>query len=157
MIVELMRATVRSGERFFHKDRSMFECMAKFGILELTKVFMFKTLWNVWGGGVSKVRPKHYMTLLQLIIGANSFADFIVKTEKPGSVWTRVSEWDSIHEGVLDKELRAVGKIADSRASVKSLHMFMARLYKLSGLLPHPDAFQPPLRPRWSTLQPLYS
>ena len=40
-----------------------------------------------------------------MIIGSSSFADFIAKTEGPGSEWKRVCDWDSIHEGVLDKEL----------------------------------------------------
>ena len=86
MIVELMKSTVKSGERFFLKDQSMFTCIAKFDILELTKVFVFKTLWNLSDAGTSKVRPTHYKTLLQLIIGSNSFTDFISKTKKPGGV-----------------------------------------------------------------------
>jgi hypothetical protein len=142
MIVELMKATAKSVEQFFLNDRSTFQCMAKFDILELTKVFILKTLWGLSDGGMSKVRPETYRALMQMIIGSNSFADFIVKTENPGSEWKRVSEWDSIHAGVLDKELKAVSNIAASRTSVKILHMYLARLYKLGGLIPDPETFE---------------
>ncbi|MGC2527722.1 MAG: hypothetical protein WA639_08235 [Candidatus Acidiferrum sp.] len=141
MIVELMKATVKSGGRFFLNDKATFTCMAKFDILELTKVFIFKALWGLSDAGVSKVRPETYRALLQMIIGSSSFADFIAKTEGPGSEWKRVCDWDSIHEGVLDKELRAVGKLAD-RASLRTIHVHVARLYRLGGLLPDPDVLE---------------
>ncbi len=140
MIVELMRSTVRGGEKYFSGDKAMFQCMSKFDIQQLTKPFIFKVLWNVSDAGTSGVYPETYRILLRLMTGSNSFRDFISKTEAPGSVWTRVSEWDLIHEGVLDKELKALGTIARG-ASVTTLHMHMARLYKLGGLLPDPGAF----------------
>jgi hypothetical protein len=64
MIIELMKSTVKSAGRFFLKDQSMFACMAKFDILELTKASVFKTLWNLSDAGTSKVRPAHYKTVL---------------------------------------------------------------------------------------------
>jgi hypothetical protein len=141
MIVELMRATVRSGERYFVNDRAMFRCMVNFEILELTKVFIFKRIWNLPGAGISGVRPDTYKVLLETICGATSFQDFTSKTEAPGSLWKRIPEWDSIHEGVLDKELTALKKIA-AEASMNSLHRHMARLYMLGGLVPDPDDFE---------------
>lgn len=141
MIVELMRATVRGGEKYFLGDRKMFECMGRLDILELTKPFVYKTLWNISNAGISKVRPETYKTLLQLMVGSTSFSDFTSKTERPGSVWTRVSAWDSIHERVLDKELGALRKIAD-QASLKSLGVHMAGMYRVGGLLPDPDKFE---------------
>jgi hypothetical protein len=132
MIVELMRATVRGGE---------FECMERLDILELTKAFVYKTLWNVSNAGISNVRPETYRTLLQMMVGSTSFCDFINKTERPGSMWIRVSEWDSIHEKVLDKEIGALGKIAD-QGSLKSLGRHLAGIYGLGGLLPDPDKIE---------------
>jgi hypothetical protein len=49
-----------------------------------------------------------------------------------------MADLDSIHEGVLENELRSLGTLAD-RASVKSLHVHMARTNQLGGLLPDPD------------------
>jgi hypothetical protein len=141
MIVELMRATVRSRGKYFLGDQTMFQCMAQFDILELTKVFVYKTLWNISEGGTSKVDANTYKILLDMMNKSTSFEKFIAKTESPGSVWKRVSEWDSIHEGVIDKELGALGKIADS-ASLKSLGVHMSRLYGVGGLLPDPDHFE---------------
>jgi hypothetical protein len=141
MIVELMRATVRGGEKYFVGDRKMFECMERLDILELTKPFVYKTLWNISNVGISNVRPETYRTLLQMMVGSSSFSDFINKTERPGSVWIRVSEWDSIHEKVLDKEINALGKIAD-QGSLKSLGRHLAGIYGLGGLLPDPDKIE---------------
>ena len=36
MIVELVRATVRGGEKYFLGDRKMFECMERLNILSVT-------------------------------------------------------------------------------------------------------------------------
>lgn len=140
MIVELMKATVKAGEKYFLGDRKMYQCMDKLDILELTKVFVYKRLWNISNAGISKVRPETYRTLLQLMTGSTSFGEFVNKTDRPGSVWARVSELDSIHEGVLDKELGALRKIAD-QGSLKSLGVHMAGLYRVGGLLPDPDKF----------------
>jgi hypothetical protein len=54
MIIELVRATVKGGNQYFSQNKSLFQCMANFEILELTKVFMYKTLWNVDGGGLAR-------------------------------------------------------------------------------------------------------
>jgi len=140
MIVELVRGIVKGGEPRFLQNRAMIECMARCQILELPKVFIFQILWNVLGG-VSKVRPHHYSTLLGLVVGSKTLSEFLKKTEEPNSVWKRIGELDSIHEGVLEKELRSLGTLAD-RASVKTLHVHMARTNQLGGMLPDPDAFE---------------
>jgi hypothetical protein len=140
MLTELVRGIVKGGERHFSRNKSMIACMAHCEILELPKVFISQILWNVLGG-VSKVRPHHYKTLLGLLIGSRTFVDFLRRTEEPDSVWKKMGDLDSIHEGVLDKELRSLGTLAD-RASVKSLHVHMARTNKLGGLLPDPDTFE---------------
>jgi hypothetical protein len=87
------------------------------------------------------VRPEHYRTLLDLVVSSNSHKDFLKKSEATGSVWKKMTELDSIHKGVLDKELGSVSVLA-GRASAKALHMYMPRFYKLGGLQPDPDKFE---------------
>lgn len=137
MIIELVRGILKGGKSHFQENRLMIKCMATCDILELPRVFMFQILWNV-PGGVSGVRPQQYRTLLDLVIASQSLADFVIKTEAPGSVWKRMVGLDSIHEDVLDKELSALGTIAD-RGSVQTLNVNMARMYKLNAMLPDPD------------------
>jgi len=139
-LTELMRGIVKGGETYFQRNRSMVKCMASCDILELPKVFIYKTLWNV-AGGVSKVQPGHYKTLLEMVTSSGSHKQFLRLAEAPRSVWKRMSELDSIHEGVLDKELRSLVKLAKG-ASVKTLHVNMARTNSLSGIIPEPDSFQ---------------
>jgi hypothetical protein len=139
MITELVRGIVKGGEPYFLRNRSMIECMDESEILELPKVFIYQILWNVLGG-VSKVRPHHYSELLGLVVGSNSLAGFLKKAEA-GSVWKRTTDLDSIHKGVLDKELASLGTLAE-RASVKTLHVHMTRTNQLGGLVPDPDAFE---------------
>jgi hypothetical protein len=140
MIIELVRGVVRGGEARFPKNKALFECLADVGssVMELPRVAMFAKLWNV-NQGISGVRPKHYMDLMNLLIGSSSHSEFLKKAES-GSMWTKMSNLDAIHEGVLDKELNALNPLA-KRASIKTLHLHMARGYKLSGLLPDPELF----------------
>jgi hypothetical protein len=140
MIIELVRGIVKGGKPYFSQNRSMIKCMAACDILELPKVFMFQILWNVFGGG-SGVRPHHYKTLLDLLAGSDTLANFVIKTEETASVWKRIVGLDSIHENVLNKELSAVSTLAD-RASLNTLHVHMASMYKLAGMLPDPESFE---------------
>ena len=140
VIIELVRGVVKGGESRFLRNRLMIECMANSEILELPKPFVFGILWKVYGG-VSDVRPNHYKTLLDLLIGSKSLTEFLKKTEQPDSVWKRMSEMDSIHHGVLEKELRSLSTLAD-RASIKALHVHMAHMYRVGDLIPDPDSFE---------------
>ena len=81
MITELVRGIVKGGERYFLQNRAMIGCMAQSEILERPKVFIFRILWNVLGG-VSQVRPHHYSTLLGLLVGSNTLADFLKKPKQ---------------------------------------------------------------------------
>jgi hypothetical protein len=140
MIVELVRGTIRGGEQHFQQNRAMFGCMINCDILELPKVFIFGLLWRVYGG-VSNVRPSHYKILLQMLVNSNSLADFLKKAEAPGSIWKKMSDLDSIHETVLDKELASLNTLA-KKASVKTLHVHMAQLYKMGKMAPDPDLIE---------------
>jgi hypothetical protein len=140
MIMELMRATVKGGEQYFSQNRHMFECISKFEILELTKGFLFKILWNV-GYEAFDVRPTHYRWLIGSLVESDSLSDFLKKTERPGSSWKETANWDSIHERIVDKELRTLGKMAKGD-NLKTFHTRLARAYGLGGLFPDPSAVQ---------------
>ncbi|HKV23282.1 MAG TPA: hypothetical protein VJN93_01705 [Candidatus Acidoferrum sp.] len=141
MIIELMKSTAKSGTKYFAADQQMFQCMTKFDILELTKPFVYRILWNLPNMGSSGVTPATYKSLLQMMNVATSFQDFIQRTKAPSSPWKRVLDWHSIHEGVLDKELGALEKLADS-ASLRSLSGGMSKLYRFGGLFPDPDRIE---------------
>ena len=51
--------------------------------------------------------------------------------------WNEASRWDAIQEDVVEKELVGLGKLARG-ASLKSLQVHIARMYRLGGLLPDP-------------------
>jgi hypothetical protein len=78
--------------------------------------------------------------LMDYVLQSNSRAEFLRRAEAPGSVWTRMTNINEIHEGVLDKELTALEPMARG-ASISTLHIHMTRNYGLSGLLPDPDHF----------------
>jgi hypothetical protein len=141
MIIELVWGVVKGGESRFSANRALFDCMARVGssVMELPRVAIFNKLWNI-REAVSGVRPEHYMTLMNILIGSNSHKEFLAKAEAPGNPWVKLSNLDSIHKAVLDKELTALKPLAE-KASVRTLHMHMVRAYQLGGLLPDPDLF----------------
>jgi hypothetical protein len=141
VIVELVRGVVKSGGEQFARSRALFECMARSEpeIMDLPGVFVSMVPWNV-PNGASGVRPEHYKELMNLIIPAERFSDFLAETEKPGSVWRRIGDLDSIHEDVLETELKSLEKLAG--ASLKALPLNLARLCKCGGLLPDPEFFE---------------
>lgn len=141
MLTELVRGLTKGGEKFFAAKKPMFECMAKCGILELPKPFIVKVLWNVDGGGVSKVRPHHYATLLEMLTSSHSLAQFLKKAEAPSSLWNKMTDLHSIHDKVLDKELGSLNPLAN-KASLKSFGIHIAKMYKLGGLSPDPDEIE---------------
>jgi len=83
MINELMRGIVKGGETYFPQNRKMVKCMVPCDILELPKVFICKTLWNI-AGGVSNVHAEHYKALLEMVVGSNSHKEFLRRTEAAG-------------------------------------------------------------------------
>jgi hypothetical protein len=142
VIIELVRGVIKGGGQNFSQDQALFRCMAQPGteILQLPRVFVTKVLWNI-PGGTSGVVPQDYKQLIDSLIDSKSFTEFLAKTEKRGSQWQRMSEIHSIHEGVLEKELRSLEKLAEG-ASVKAIAVNLARLYKYGGLMPDPESFE---------------
>jgi hypothetical protein len=141
VIIELVRGLVKSGGEQFARSRALFRCMAEteLPILQLPGVFVSMVLWGAPNSS-SGVRPGHYKDLMNLIIHANSFSDFLAETEKPASVWKKMNQLDSIHENILEKELKSLEKLAG--ASVKAIPTNLARLYQHGGLLPDPEFFE---------------
>src|SRR5262245_33185612 len=92
-ITELMRGIVKGGQTYFSQNRKMVRCMAHCDVLELPKVFIYKTLWNV-DGGISKVHSSDYKALMEMLVGSGTYREFLQKTEAPGSAWRRMSELD---------------------------------------------------------------
>jgi hypothetical protein len=141
VIIELVRGVVKSGGENFARSRALFERIAQLKpeIMQLPGVFVSMALWNV-PNGASGVRPEDHNELMNLIIHAKRFSDFLAETEKPGSVWGRMGDIDSIHEDVLETELKSLEKLA--RASLKALPVNLAKLYRCGGLLPDPEYFE---------------
>jgi hypothetical protein len=142
ILIELVRGVVKGGEARFGQNKRLFECMAQVSstVLELPRVFVFTVLWKI-RETISGVRPQHYVALIDLLIKSNSLADFLSKTEDEHSNWKEMNKLDSIHEGILDKELTALKPLA-RRASMNSLHCRLAAHYMISHLLPEPDHFE---------------
>jgi hypothetical protein len=141
MLTELVRGLTKGGEKFFVAKKPMFECMAKCGILELPKPFIVKVLWNADGGGVSKVRPHHYATLLKMLTSSHSLAQFLKKAEAPSSFWNKMTDLHSIHENVLDKELGSLNPLA-KQGSLKAFSFHIANMYRMGGLSPDPGVIE---------------
>lgn len=137
-IVELVRGSVNGGEGNFERDQQMFKCMVDGTreILELPRVFVNKILWNL-DVGVSGVRPQQYWDLLGMLTNSKSLSGFLAKAEGAGSAWTKMTQLYSIHESVLDKELKSLVPLA-KQASVKALSVHVSRMYSCGGLAPDP-------------------
>jgi hypothetical protein len=138
VIIELVLGTVKAREARFAQNKSMIECMAagEPEILELPLVFVNKVVWNL-AFGKSEVRPSHYRTLLNQLVGSGTRAEFLKKAEQRDSPWNKMTDLPSIHEGVLEKELKALEALGVGG----SLHARMAKTYRFAGLFPDPDWF----------------
>jgi hypothetical protein len=137
-ITELVRGSVNGNEENFARDQQMFKCMVDGSpeMLELPKVFVYKILWNLdWG--VSGVRPHHYRTLLEMLISSKTLFEFLRKAEAPGGAWTKITQLHSIHESVLEKELKSLQSLAQG-ASLKALPVHISLLYACGGLIADP-------------------
>jgi hypothetical protein len=141
-ITELVRGTVKAGEASFARDQQMFRCMIDNDpeILELSRVFIHKILWNL-EEGVSGVHPRHYSELLEMLITSRTHSEFLRRAEAPGSSWTKMTQLHSIHESVLDKELKSLEPMAQ-KASLRSLSVHFSRMYAFGGLIPDPGLIE---------------
>ena len=139
-IMELMKETVKHKGKYFDNDKRVFQCMAKFRVLELTKVFIYQRLWNSGEAASARVGPESYKKLLQMMVDSSSYDEFIKKTKSTGSEWFQAETWDATHEGVLDKELRAVDQLA--KVDPKSIATGLAKLYRFKGSFPKEDSIE---------------
>jgi predicted nucleic acid-binding protein len=140
VIMELMKETVKHKGKYFENDKSVFQCMAKFDVLALTKVFIYQRLWNSGEEASARVGSENYKKLLQMMVDSGSYDEFIEKTKSAGSEWFQAETWDATHEGVLDKELRAVDQLA--KVDPKSIATGLAKLYPFKGSFPKEDSIE---------------
>lgn len=141
MIMELMKSTIKAGNKHFFADQQMFRCMSQFRILELTKPFIYKLLWNIPNLVQPTIQPRTYRGLLHMMDSAKSFKHFIELTDAPGSDWNSASDWHGVHEAVIDQELGALEKIA-SRGSLKALGLRLSLAHSLDGMFPEPELME---------------
>ena len=140
VIMELMKETVKHKGKYFDNDKRVFQCMAKFDVLPLTKVFIYQRLWNSGEEASARVGPENYKKLLQMMVDSGSYAEFIEKTKSAGSEWFQAESWSATHEGVIDKELRAVNQLA--KVDSKSIATGLAKLYPFKGSFPKDDCIE---------------
>jgi hypothetical protein len=140
VIMELMKETVKHKGKYFDNDKRVFQCMAEFRVLELTKVFIHQRIWKSGEEASARVGPENYKKLLQMMVDSGSYNEFIEKTKSAGSEWFQAETWDATHEGVLDKELRAVDQLA--KVDPKSIATGLAKLYPFKGSFPKEDSIE---------------
>jgi hypothetical protein len=137
VIMELMKESVKHAGKYFENDKRVFECMASFEVLPLTQPFIYQRLWNSAEVPSARVVPETYKKLLQLIVDSTSYTEFLKETKAPGSEWSGVERWDTIHQAELDKELSFVRKLAEE--DHESIAIGIAKLYPLKGSLAGED------------------
>lgn len=111
-LIELVRGMVRYGKDKFIDDQKTFCWMqSKSEILELPRPFMARTLRTrlVSSSGVT---PNHYSQLLQMIVNSKCFEEFVKQCNAEKSVWKNIEDFDQIHEGEIEKELRSLEELA---------------------------------------------
>jgi hypothetical protein len=140
VIMELMKETVKHKDKYFDNDKRVFQCMAQFDVLPLTKVFIYQRLWNSGEEASARVGPENYKKLLQMMVDSGSYNEFIEKTKSAGSEWFQTEAWSTTHEGVLDKELRAVDQLA--KVDPEFIATGLAKLYVFKGSFPKDDAVE---------------
>jgi len=68
----------------------------------------------------SGVVPEHYTQLIDMVVTAPDFDEFVQRGNADGSVWENIESLDQIHEGQIENELRALEALAKQR---KNLHI----------------------------------
>jgi hypothetical protein len=113
VLIELVRGLVRGGEERFSDDQKMFAWMKnnKCEILDLTRPFMARVLRTSIPAN-SGVFPAHYAQLIEMIVSSGTFSEFVQRSNAAGSVWKDIDSLDQIHEGQIEKELRALEELA---------------------------------------------
>jgi hypothetical protein len=85
----------------------------------------------------SGVTPAHYSQLLQMIVQAKDFDEFIKKCNEASSVWKNIEDLDQIHEGEIEKELRSLEDLA-KRNKPLDIPQRLSRWFGAPGCRPFP-------------------
>jgi hypothetical protein len=135
-LIELTRGVIRSGRDHFENDKKVFVWLRdhKFPILPLPMPFMAQILHSspVRRSGVE---PAHYGQLIEMVSGARHFDDLIEAAE--GTAWRDIGNADDIHNAQLDKELGALGTLAN-RARGQSFARRLSEFFGVPGCRPNP-------------------
>jgi len=118
-LIELVRGLVRGGAERFSEDQRMFAWMRnkKCEILDLTRPFMARVLRTNLPAN-SGVFPAHYAQLIEMVVSSATFDEFVQHCNAGGSVWKDIESLDQIHEGQVEKELRALEDLAKQGVSL---------------------------------------
>jgi hypothetical protein len=118
-LIELVRGMVAGGCNTFENDRRVLVWLRgqRLPILPLPRPFMAGVLRTTVGQRSMPVEPCHYEQLIEIVANSADFDGFRAMSQAPGSVWREVDHIDAIHEGQLDKELAALGKLARGKGA----------------------------------------
>ena len=85
----------------------------------------------------SGVVPEHYTQLIDMVVTAPDFDEFVQRGNADGSVWENIESLDQIHEGQIENELRALEALAKQR---KNLHIpqRLSMMFGAPGCRPNP-------------------
>jgi hypothetical protein len=137
-LIELVRGTVKFGKDKFSGDQKTFDWMQKSNctILELPRPFMAKAL-NTGLNSSSGVTPTHYSQLLQMVVQAKDFDEFVKKCNEATSVWKNIEDLDKIHEDEIEKELRSLEDLA-KKNKLLGIPQRMSHWFGAPGCQPFP-------------------
>jgi hypothetical protein len=137
-LIELVRGLVRHGNETFHEDKKTYQWMRdrKCKILELTKPFMAEILRTTLPTR-SGVIPQHYEQLIEMIVSSSALDEFVQRCHAADSVWKSVEALDQIHEGQIEKELRALEQLASQDWGL-GLAEALSKMFGVPGCRPKP-------------------
>ena len=108
-LIEMVRGMVRHGKETFSEDKKTYVWMKehKLEVLELPRPFMAGIL-HINLPAKSGVTPTHYQQLIDMVVNSASLDEFVKRCNAPDCSWGKMELLDPIHEGQIEKELRAL-------------------------------------------------
>jgi hypothetical protein len=139
-LIELVRGTVRQGNKEFCEDKKTYLWMRdhKCEVLELPKPFMANIL-NIAYPQIPRVIPKHYEQLIVMLISSADFDEFVKRCNAKDSVWKNIESLDQIHGEQIDKELGWLKKLASQGLEIAKAY---SMLFGVPGCRPNPLIIQ---------------
>lgn len=135
-LIELVRGMVRCGQAF-PEDKKTYAWMKDHGceVLELPRPFMAKVLHTALPIQ-SGVTPQHYRELIDMVVNSADINEFNQRCNANNSVWRNIDSIDHIHEGQIDKELRALEDLA--RQHKLDITRLLSMWFGAHGCRPNP-------------------